>query len=244
MAPGEEVVVASLAGVPVGLTLCYDLRFPELYRRLAAWGARLVTVPAAFTMDTGQGPLGGPAAGPRHREPGVRARGRPVRLASPGPRLLRELDDRGPVGHRRRPRRATARAWSWRTSTSATRSASARPCPRSRTGAGTSSPSRPASRPVAGSGGRASGTEGTMPGNLDLKELESPRPAGRDRHGADGLPRRPGPPDGQARRRPPLPRAHRGRGGSRLRLPPHRRRGHGALARLQVRLVGHAATRT
>ena len=36
MAPGEEVVVASLAGVPVGLTLCYDLRFPELYRRLAA----------------------------------------------------------------------------------------------------------------------------------------------------------------------------------------------------------------
>ena len=54
MAPGEEVVVASLAGAPVGLTLCYDLRFPELYRRLAAWGARLVTVPAAFTMETGR----------------------------------------------------------------------------------------------------------------------------------------------------------------------------------------------
>ena len=54
MAPGEEVVVASLAGVPVGLTICYDLRFPELYRRLAAWGARLVTVPSAFTMDTGR----------------------------------------------------------------------------------------------------------------------------------------------------------------------------------------------
>jgi nitrilase len=54
MAPGEEVVMASLAGAPVGLTLCYDLRFPELYRRLAAWGARLVTVPAAFTMETGR----------------------------------------------------------------------------------------------------------------------------------------------------------------------------------------------
>ncbi|HEY8200766.1 MAG TPA: carbon-nitrogen hydrolase family protein [Actinomycetota bacterium] len=54
MAPGEEVVVASLAGVPVGLTVCYDLRFPELYRRLAAWGARLITVPSAFTMETGR----------------------------------------------------------------------------------------------------------------------------------------------------------------------------------------------
>ena len=54
MAQGDEVVVASLAGVPTGLTLCYDLRFPELYRRLAAWGVRLVTVPAAFTMDTGR----------------------------------------------------------------------------------------------------------------------------------------------------------------------------------------------
>jgi predicted amidohydrolase len=54
MAPGEEVVVASVAGVPVGLSVCYDLRFPELYRRLVAWGARLVTVPAAFTMETGK----------------------------------------------------------------------------------------------------------------------------------------------------------------------------------------------
>jgi predicted amidohydrolase len=54
MAPGEEVVVASLAGVPVGLPVCYDLRFPELYRRLAAWGARLITVPSAFTMETGR----------------------------------------------------------------------------------------------------------------------------------------------------------------------------------------------
>jgi predicted amidohydrolase len=54
IAPGEDVVVTSLAGVPVGLSICYDLRFPELYRRLAAWGARVVTVPAAFTMETGK----------------------------------------------------------------------------------------------------------------------------------------------------------------------------------------------
>jgi predicted amidohydrolase len=54
VAPGDEVIVASLAGIPVGLSICYDLRFPELYRRLAAWGARLVTVPAAFTAETGK----------------------------------------------------------------------------------------------------------------------------------------------------------------------------------------------
>jgi predicted amidohydrolase len=40
--------------VAVGLTVCYDLRFPELYRRLAARGARVFTVPAAFTMETGK----------------------------------------------------------------------------------------------------------------------------------------------------------------------------------------------
>jgi predicted amidohydrolase len=54
VAPGSEAVVATVAGVPVGLSVCYDLRFPELYRRLAARGARLVAVPAAFTMETGK----------------------------------------------------------------------------------------------------------------------------------------------------------------------------------------------
>ena len=87
MAPGEEVVVASLAGVPVGLTLCYDLRFPELYRRLAAWGARLDHGARRLHHGDGPGPLGGPAAGARHREPGVRAGGRPsaarIRPATP-----------------------------------------------------------------------------------------------------------------------------------------------------------------
>ncbi|MBI3456188.1 MAG: carbon-nitrogen hydrolase family protein [Candidatus Rokubacteria bacterium] len=54
MVPGDEVVVASLGRAPVGLTICYDLRFPELYRRLVVRGARLVTVPSAFTMETGK----------------------------------------------------------------------------------------------------------------------------------------------------------------------------------------------
>ena len=52
--PGEDPVVADVEGWPVGLTVCYDLRFPELYRVLALEGARLVTVPANFTLFTGR----------------------------------------------------------------------------------------------------------------------------------------------------------------------------------------------
>jgi len=51
--PGEEVVLSATAdGVELGLTVCYDVRFPELYRILAVRGARIVTVPAAFTVPT------------------------------------------------------------------------------------------------------------------------------------------------------------------------------------------------
>ncbi len=52
--PGAELVVGEIADVPVGLSVCYDLRFPELYRILALREARVVTVPAAFTMETGR----------------------------------------------------------------------------------------------------------------------------------------------------------------------------------------------
>jgi predicted amidohydrolase len=52
--PGDETVVCTVEGWPVGLSVCYDLRFPELYRGLAVDGAELVTVPAAFTMATGK----------------------------------------------------------------------------------------------------------------------------------------------------------------------------------------------
>jgi deaminated glutathione amidase len=52
--PGDEIVVADAGPVPVGLSVCYDLRFPELYRILAVRGARVVTVPSAFTERTGR----------------------------------------------------------------------------------------------------------------------------------------------------------------------------------------------
>ncbi len=52
--PGEEIVSAPVDGVELGLSVCYDLRFPELYRILAVRGARLLAVPAAFTAATGR----------------------------------------------------------------------------------------------------------------------------------------------------------------------------------------------
>lgn len=52
--PGEEVVTVCRGGVTFGLTICYDLRFPELYRALARMGAQVVFVPAAFTLVTGK----------------------------------------------------------------------------------------------------------------------------------------------------------------------------------------------
>jgi predicted amidohydrolase len=63
-AAGDEIVLATAGGLEVGLSVCYDLRFPELYRILALRGARLITVPSAFTATTGEA----------HWEPLIRAR--------------------------------------------------------------------------------------------------------------------------------------------------------------------------
>ena len=56
--PGEEIVTAelgeALGGVMLGMSVCYDLRFPELYRILAVRGARVITVLSAFTLETGR----------------------------------------------------------------------------------------------------------------------------------------------------------------------------------------------
>jgi predicted amidohydrolase len=52
--PGEESVVAEVEDWKIGLSVCYDVRFPELYRILALEGAQLVTVPAHFTTPTGK----------------------------------------------------------------------------------------------------------------------------------------------------------------------------------------------
>ena len=62
--PGDEIEVGEAGGVPIGLSVCYDLRFPELYRIMAVRGAKLLTVPAAFTAPTGAA----------HWEPLLRAR--------------------------------------------------------------------------------------------------------------------------------------------------------------------------
>jgi predicted amidohydrolase len=51
---GADLVTAPLDGVTVGLTVCYDLRFPELYRALAVRGAHVLLVPSAFTEATGR----------------------------------------------------------------------------------------------------------------------------------------------------------------------------------------------
>ena len=53
--PAGEIVLSEASnGVGLGLTVCYDLRFPELYRILTLRGARVITIPAAFTRITGQ----------------------------------------------------------------------------------------------------------------------------------------------------------------------------------------------
>jgi len=54
IAPGDEIVTFDLDGTTVGLTICYDLRFPELFRILALRGAEVIVLPAAFTMTTGK----------------------------------------------------------------------------------------------------------------------------------------------------------------------------------------------
>ena len=51
---GHELVTAEIDGVTAGLTICYDVRFPELYRALALRGARIFLAPSAFTQHTGR----------------------------------------------------------------------------------------------------------------------------------------------------------------------------------------------
>jgi len=54
IAPGREVVTAKAGVATLGLTVCYDVRFPELYRLLVLHGADVLMVPAAFTLQTGK----------------------------------------------------------------------------------------------------------------------------------------------------------------------------------------------
>lgn len=54
VAPGDAIVTVPIEGVTVGLSICYDLRFPELFRLLALQGAEVLVNPAAFTLYTGR----------------------------------------------------------------------------------------------------------------------------------------------------------------------------------------------
>ncbi len=62
--PGDNAVLAQMDDTLVGLTICYDVRFPYLYRDLAQAGAKIITVPSAFSPETG----------PSHWEPLLKAR--------------------------------------------------------------------------------------------------------------------------------------------------------------------------
>jgi predicted amidohydrolase len=62
--PGDRAVLAETDFAPVGLTICYDIRFPHLFRQLAQAGAQILTIPAAFS----------PVTGAAHWEPLMRAR--------------------------------------------------------------------------------------------------------------------------------------------------------------------------
>jgi deaminated glutathione amidase len=64
VAPGSELALADSAVGCIGMSVCYDLRFPELYRALRDRGATLITIPSAFTLTTGKD----------HWEPLIRAR--------------------------------------------------------------------------------------------------------------------------------------------------------------------------
>jgi predicted amidohydrolase len=54
ISPGSEIVTAKAGPATLGLSVCYDVRFPELYRLLALRGAEIMAVPAAFTLQTGK----------------------------------------------------------------------------------------------------------------------------------------------------------------------------------------------
>ena len=54
IAPGDELAVAQLPGWRLGLSICFDVRFPEMYRELVASGAQVLAIPAAFNASTGR----------------------------------------------------------------------------------------------------------------------------------------------------------------------------------------------
>ncbi len=91
MKPGEAVVTYDVEGVTVGCSICYDLRFPDLFQALVARGAQMIALPAAFHAADRQGPLGSAVARPRHRDGNLHVRCGPDRNAHAGQRAARDL---------------------------------------------------------------------------------------------------------------------------------------------------------
>ena len=54
MSAGDEIVCCDVLGFRVGLSICYDVRFPELYRKLVDRGSEVICIPSAFTFETGK----------------------------------------------------------------------------------------------------------------------------------------------------------------------------------------------
>ena len=102
--PGRDAVLAPTPWGQLGLTVCYDLRFPYLYRTLAQAGASILTVPAAFTRTTGQAHWHVLLRSRANRNRVLHRRPLPVRRARRS-RDVRTFVDRGPLGHGARRRR-------------------------------------------------------------------------------------------------------------------------------------------
>ena len=83
--PGGEVVVVETPLARIGLSICYDLRFPELYRRMVDQGAQVLMIPAAFTLATGKD----------HWEPLMRARAIETQCYVMAPAQHGDHDDAG-----------------------------------------------------------------------------------------------------------------------------------------------------
>ena len=117
---------------PLGLTICYDLRFPELYRALVGAGRAPAGRAVGVHARDRQGSLARAAARARHREPGLRLRARAVRAPRRQPAQLGPRHGRRSRGAPCSPSAATTTASRSRASTSPTRTRCGRACPASR----------------------------------------------------------------------------------------------------------------
>jgi predicted amidohydrolase len=98
IASGEDLVTATVEEMMFGLTICYDMRFPELYRALSQRGAEIFSIPSAFTVPTWTGTLAYAFARPRNRKPGLGYRAGADRAPPARSGNLWTQPDRGALG--------------------------------------------------------------------------------------------------------------------------------------------------